>query len=178
MRKERHHDLILKSGAFVDFKVSRDKSNNLVISSITIGFEGAEVPRGGITASTLREIRTSELLVNWFDDNPQSKLTLKQEEFLWGLLINNWKAKGREGVDPISYANLAFFYIKYCENYPNNPTNQLAIDMGIPVKTLQTRLSKARKLGMLTSGAQGVGKAMGALTPLGRKSVGRLVNLA
>lgn len=175
LKNDKKHDLTLSSGAVVDFKVSSDEVGNSVISRISISFDGPVIPLGGINASTLREIRISELMVNWFEENSKNVFEPKEEEFLWKQLLNSWKAHGRDGVPSTSYATLAYFYVKYSEMFPNNPTHRLALDLSIPAKTLQTRLSKARKLGLLTSGTKGTGKAVGAFTPMGRKLVGKLV---
>lgn len=174
-RGKMEHDLELNKDVFVDFKVGSDKLGNPILTEISIGFIGEKVPQGGLTTSMLRDIKVSELLISWFQDNPRSFLSKSDEKYLWIVLSKTWKAHGSKGVLLECYASLAYFYIKTLETNPNNPTATLAKQLKLPVKTLQTRLAQTRKLGLLNTSATGSGKASGSMTLKARKIVKEMI---
>ncbi len=177
MRQKSHklHDLELDENLFLDFRVENDSNGNPVISQITIGFERSNLPDGGLTTSMLRNIRVSDLLINWFLENPKSFLSSHQEKTLWHFLKTNWIRQGSKGISQECYAALSYFYVKASESSPNNPTSALAESLKISVKTAQTRLTQARRLGLLSNTASRSGKASGVLTSHARKIIKELV---
>lgn len=165
------HDLELGEDIYLDFRVQSDEMGNPVVSHISIGFRGTSIPQGGLTASVLRDIRISDLLIKWFEENPKSFLGQGNEKTLWRVITQEWKSRGSKGIQIEYYAALAYFYVKTSEINPNNPTATLASKMNISVKTLQTRLAQARKLGLLSLAGASSGKASGTLTSKARQLI-------
>lgn len=159
-------DLILSNGAMVDFKVSNDETGTPVVSQLVISFGAKHIPAGGIGGSVLREIKISDLLAQWFVESSRGFLNRNQESRLWQSIADPWASGGRTGVEERTYAALAYFYIQYCERFPNTPTAQLAAALRISPKTLSTRLAQCRKLELLSSegSSSRTGKAHGQLT--------------
>lgn len=173
----RKSDLSLSNGANLDFKIANDVTGTPVVSQLLISFDTAAIPAGGIGANLLREIKISELLALWFQESSRSFLPKSQENQLWKILASPWENNRRNGIDERNYAALAYFYIQYCENFPNSPTANLASDLGVSVKTLATRLGQSRKLGFLSSESSGTrtGKAHGRLTKAAKELVIEMV---
>lgn len=171
------HDYQLSNGAYVDFKVKEDPSGTPVISELRIKFEGDGLPIGGIGSSTLREIRTSDLMSLWFEESSRSFLTPTQEKKLWQKVKTPWGNTGRTKAPLGLYAALAYFYLKSLEQNPNNPTDQLAQTLQIPTKTLQKRMTQCRKLGLLTSKSTSLpsGRAGGKLSMECRQLITELI---
>jgi len=176
-KSRRRSDLSLSNGASLDFKIANDVTGTPVVSQLLISFDRAAIPAGGIGANLLREIKISELLTLWFQESSRSFLPKNQENQLWKLISSPWENNRRNGVDEKNYAALAYFYIQYCENFPNSPTANMALDLGVSVKTLATRLRQSRKLGFLSSESSGTrtGKAHGRLTKAAKELVIEIV---
>jgi hypothetical protein len=166
-------DVTLSNGATIDFKVSNDETGTPVVSQLVISFDSTRIPAGGIGGSVLREIKISELLSQWFLESSRSFLSKQQESSLWRSIAAPWSSTGRSGIDEATYAALAYFYIQYCERFPNAPTARLASELEISPKTLSTRLSQCRKLDLLSSEASSsrTGKAHGRLTNKAKKLI-------
>lgn len=166
-------DLRLSNGAMVDFKVSNDETGTPVVSQLVISFGAKHIPAGGIGGSLLREIKISDLLAQWFVESSRSFLSKQQESSLWHSISAPWSSSGRTGIDDATYAALSYFYIQYCERFPNAPTAQLSAALQISPKTLSTRLSQCRKLELLSSEASlsRTGKAHGQLTNKAKKLI-------
>ena len=160
----RQHDLQLTNGALIDFKVGRDENGDMVISSICIGFEKSSIPAGGLGSAILREIRTTDLLARWHQETSIPIFTPSQERKLWSLIESKWPSGGRQGAPTLNYAILSYFYSKYCEMYPKNPTSRMSHDLETSIKTLQTRLAQARKMNLLTSARSTSGRPQGQVT--------------
>ena len=171
------HDFQLSNGAYVDFKVREDLNGTPVISDLRISFEEGTLPLGGIGSSILREIRTSHLMGLWFMESSRSFLTAKQEKLLWQKVSAPWKNTGRLKISIEMYAGLAYFYMKYLEKHPNNPTARLALALQIPTKTLQKRITQCRKSGLLISSPETAptGKASGKLSIVCKKQITKLL---
>ena len=171
---ESRADLVLENGAEVNFKVANDASGTPVIVSLQIAFpKGKGVPTGGIGAAQLREIGINQLLAIWFAESSRSFLTQQQEARVWKFVQSEWPSRGRTGLPDRYYASLAYLYVKYCEEFPSSPTAALAGALQVSTKTISTRLTQARWLGVLTVTKSGVstGRAGGELTPLGRQLI-------
>jgi hypothetical protein len=171
-------DLVLSNGATVNFKVRKDGSGRPVISALQIQFPtSTEVPEGGITAALLREIRMTDLLGAWFEESRVSFLDDSSERFLWARLSQDWRPNGRNPISSNLYAALAYFYVQSCKQSIAAPTLDLSEKLGVNVRTISTRLSQARKLGLLTQNrtSSPSGKAGGELTPLGKRILQEIV---
>jgi hypothetical protein len=171
------HDQTLSNGAYVDFKVGKDSSGTPVITSLTISFNEGQVPNGGIGSTIFREIRTSDLMRLWFLESSRSFLSSNQEKILRGYLNDSSIRRVREEDKESEYAAFAYFYVKLAQVNPNNPTQKLADDLGKSVKTIQAKLTLARKLGLLTmsSGGGPTGRAHGQLTTRCRRMIMEMV---
>lgn len=152
-------DYVLANGARVDFKVRYDSSGGAVVSELHIYFpKNLNVPVGGISANTLREIQIGEILRHWNfqgkNSLPPRELTLKQndEEALLHALHNYPTNLGRRETPPIFLASTAYFYAKLLREHPRTPNVKLAELLEIPIRTVNTRVSKARAAGFLESG--------------------------
>ena len=171
-------DLVLSNGARVNFKVRKDRSGRPVITSLQIQFPASsEIPEGGITAALLREIRMTDLLGAWFEESRVSFLDGSSERLLWAHLSQGWRPNGRNPIANDLYAALAYFYVQSCKQSGAAPTLDLAEKLGVNVRTISTRLSQARKLGLLTQNrtSSPSGKAGGEMTPLGRRILQEIV---
>jgi hypothetical protein len=171
------HDYQLSNGAYVDFKVKEDSNGTPVISEMRISFDEGGLPIGGVGSAILREIRTSDLMSIWFAESSRSFLSVNQEAQLWQKVKKRWENMGRLKVPIELYAALAYFYLKYIEQYPNNPTSSLASDLQIPTKTLQKRMTECRKLGLLISSPESTpsGKASGKLSTQSKRLITQLL---
>ena len=166
-------DVTLSNGATIDFKISNDETGTPVVSQLIISFDSTRIPAGGIGGSLLREIKISELLSQWFLESSRSFLSKQQESSLWRSVAAPWSNTGRTGIDEATYAAVSYFYIQYCERFPNAPTAQLAAALRVSPKTLSTRLSQCRRLELLSSDASTsrTGKAHGQLTNKAKKLI-------
>jgi hypothetical protein len=167
-------DLVLENGAEVEFKVANDASGNPVVTSLQISFpKSMRIPNGGIGAAQLREIGINQLLAIWFVESSRSSLTRQQEGKILHFISNASTSGGRNGLPDRYYACLAYLYVKNREKSPSNPTAVLAKELAVSAKTISTRLTRARKLGVLTPTKSKVstGRAGGELTSKGRKLI-------
>ncbi len=171
------HDQTLSNGAYVDFKVGKDSSGTPVITSLTISFDQGKVPIGGIGSTIFREIRTLDLMRLWFIESSRSFLTSNQEKTLRGYVKELNVRRIRDKDKESEYSAFAYFYVKFAEVNPNNPTQRLADDLEKSVKTIQAKLTLARKHGLLTmsSGSGPTGRAHGQLTAKCRRLIMELV---
>jgi hypothetical protein len=139
----------LSNGAYVDFKIKEDSNGTPVISELRIFFAEDSLAVGGIGSTILREIRTFDLMRMWSIKSSRSFLSADQELQLWKKIKQPWENMGRLGTPTELYAALAYFYLKYNEHNPKSPSANLATDLQIPNKTLNTRIARCRKLGLL-----------------------------
>ena len=169
----RRFDFALRNGALVDFKVEIDETGTPVISQLLITFDTKQPPAGGIGGSSLREIRISDLLADWFLESSTSFLNPTQEQRLWDLVSGAWPRTGRNAPNDSLYAALAYLYVRFQESHPNSPTAKLASELNVSVKTVSTRLASCRRLGLLStdSGLGTSGKASGRLTKRSKQIV-------
>jgi hypothetical protein len=160
-------DFVLSNGALVEFKTRRDKTGAAVVTRIEIWFpKGAEIPLGGINSSTLREIPLSYITSTLNVKKRILELTPAEEEQLLELLRDYPSSPGRVPVDPVYLAATAYFFEKFMGQEPYNPNVALSAELGVPVRTITTRVGKARSLGFLMTGTttRVGGQARGALT--------------
>jgi len=177
MNKGQQADLVTSSGVEVNFKVSTDLLGNAVITSLHLDFpKGGEIPVGGIGAAELREISINNLLAMWFEESSSSYLNKQERSTLLKFLTRKWPNGGRQGLPEHYYAGLAYLYVEYSEKNPRNPTAELAKSLDAPVKTISTRLTQARKIGVLSSSQvkASTGRANGKVTKQGKKLVNEI----
>lgn len=174
----RKYDFALSNGALVDFKVAIDETGTPVISQLLITFDGKLPPAGGIGGSSLREIRISDLLADWFIDSSTSFLNPNQEQKLWAFVSGTWPRAGRNASNETLCAALAYLYVRFQELHPNSPTAKLATELNVSVKTVSTRLASCRRLGLLStdSGLGTSGKASGRLTKRSKQIVQLIID--
>lgn len=178
MPRNRQPDVELGNGAEVNFKIGKDVAGNVVITHLQISFDSsAEIPIGGIGAAQLREVSINHLLSLWYQESSKSYLSKSQEFKAWEILRKEWPKSGRNGLPEIYYACLAYMYISYCEEFPSNPTSELASKLQIKSKTLSTQLSQSRKKGMLSiiDVSTRKGRAYGEITPKAKKEIATLL---
>lgn len=174
MNAAKQADLVLSNGVEVNFKVSMDLQGNAVISSLHFDFpKGAKIPTGGIGASQVREVSINNLMAMWFEESSRSYLDKKQRSSLIEFLLKEWPNGGRQGLPDGYYAALSYLYVEFAEKSPRNPTAELAKFLRAPTKTVSTRLTQSRKLGVLSPSQknQFSGKASGSLTKYGKKLI-------
>lgn len=174
MNAAKQADLVLSNGVEVNFKVSMDLQGNAVISSLHFDFpKGAKIPTGGIGASQVREVSINNLMALWFEESSRSYLDRKQRTSLIEFLLKEWPNGGRQGLPDGYYAGLSYLYVEFAEKSPRNPTAELAKFLRAPTKTVSTRLTQARKLGVLSPSQKNKssGKASGSLTKYGKRLV-------
>lgn len=80
------------------------------------------------------------------------------------------QARGGSGKDPLFYASQARLYVELMEAGYANPVEVLAERQGAKVGTVQSRLRKARELGLLTKPGKGI-KGRSVLTERGRRLI-------
>ena len=162
-----HPDLLLHSGAAVEVRTRRDPSGANVVSEIRVRFpRDKEIPLGGITSNVLREIPLSYLTNEAHSPKRHLDLSEAEEDVLLHLLRNYPSSPGRVPVEAIYPAATAYFYEKFLGEQPYLPNVALGNALGVPVRTISTRVSKARSLGYLQTGTttRVGGRARGALT--------------
>lgn len=160
----------------VNFKISTDPLGNTVVSSLHLDFpEGVEIPVGGISAIGLREISINNLLAMWFKESSSLYLNTQERNTLIKFLKRGFPHGGRKGLPKHYYAGLSYLYIEYSEKNPGNPTSMLAKSLDMPVKTISTQLSRARKFGILTPSPRvSTGRASGKMTEQGKKLINEI----
>ena len=130
----------------------------------------AKVPRGGLTARLLREVRIGESLrffTSGFRDRHKSWLELIG---IWpqgrrGYTLpstRNVSRLGRRGKPDIFYANIAKDYVKRVIAGSRSPVKEMAKARRFPPENMRDMVHEARRRGLLTSGKQG--KLGGGLT--------------
>jgi len=178
MNQSTRVDLVLSNGAEMNFKVGQDVSGNPVISYLQISFSRSrDIPKGGISATLLRELTIGEMLALWFQESSRSFLSKRDEQSVWQQLHGGGGPSGRKGLPPFYYACLSYMYMKQCELTPGNPTAEIAQRLKVSPKTISTRLAQARRIGVLTGRKDGssVTRAGGILTAEGKKIIAAFV---
>ena len=167
----------LSNGAYVDFKVKEDSNGTPVISELRVFFDEGDLAVGGVGSTILREIRTFDLIRMWSVESSRSFLSADQELQLWKKIKKPWESMGRLGAPTELYAALAYFYLKYIEQNPNSPTSNLATDLQISPKTLSTRITRCRELGLLGDPLKITpsGKASGKLSTKSKSLITKLL---
>ena len=171
-------DLVLSNGVEINFKVGKDVNGNAAVVQISLDFpKSKKIPTGGISAAILREISINKLIETWFETSLVTTLSNKEETILWKFLTKEHPSSGRSGLPEEFYAAIAYFYVRYCQQYPSSPNSELAKKLGVSTKTLSTRLAQARRLEVLTSNRRQrpTGRAGGELTPAAKKLIHQLV---
>jgi hypothetical protein len=177
-------DYVLTNGARVDFKVRYDTSGGAAVSELRVYFPPTiDIPVGGITANTLREIHIGELLRHWNSQGhdvliPQGhRLNKSGEEALLHALHNYPTNLGRTETPPIFLASTAYFYAKLLRENPRTPNVKLSELLEPPLRTINTRVSKARTAGFLESGDRNRvgGRGRGYLTPMAIEEISKFL---
>jgi len=151
--QNQRHDIVLESGALVEIKARKDALGANVISELHVVFPAdQEVPRGGITTQLLREIPLAFLLNEVHAQKRTLRLSEHQEKLLLELLRNFPSSPGRAPIAPIYPASVAYFYEKFLSQKPYQPIATISDVLGVPARTIGTRVAKARSLGFLLSG--------------------------
>ena len=149
-------DLVLSNGAIVEFKVTRDQGGGVVVSRLEIFFpDPSDIPPGGITANTIREIPLSQLTksINLDDrDHHGFRLPEMVEKDLVQLLRHYPKSTGGKPVPEIYPAAMAYLFERVLSENPLNPNVALSQLLDVPVQTVATRLKRANTLGFLLRG--------------------------
>jgi hypothetical protein len=169
-------DLVLSNGALVEFKTRKDRTGAAVVSRLEIWFpEGAEIPIGGINSASLREVPLSYITSTLNAQTRILELSAAQEEELLNLLRNYPSTPGRVAIDPVYLAATAYFFEKFMGEDPYKPNVSLSRELGVPVRTITTRVAKARSLGFLITGTttRVGGTARGALTITAQQELSR-----
>lgn len=172
--QKQEHDLVLESGALVKIKARRDAMGANVICELQVAFPtGREVPLGGITTQVLREIPLAFLLNELHAQTRALRLSENHENLLLNVLRNFPSSPGRVPIGAIYPASVAYFYEKYLSQKPYQPIVTLSDVLGVPARTMGTRVAKARSLGYLTSGAtiRSGGRARGKLSATAKKII-------
>lgn len=163
-------DFILADGTHLNVKINNDEHGNPVISSLYFFYpKNRKIPQGGIAASTLREVKLEEILKDHFQKHPSFELSVYEKQFIWKFVKNDLFPTGRTAYPNEYYAFLSYLYVDTFQNFPNDTTARLADLLGLPKRTLLSRLATARKLQILSQNSpQGPsGKAGGMLTEKG-----------
>ena len=177
-------DYVLTNGARVDFKVRYDASGSAAVSELRVYFpRTSDLPVGGITAKTLREIHIGEILRHWNTQGhdalaPQGyRLKKSDEDALLHALHNYPTNLGRAETPPIFLASTAYFYAKLLRENPRTPNVKLSELLDTPIRTINTRVSKARAAGFLESGDRNRvgGRGRGYLTPMAIEEISKFL---
>lgn len=177
-------DYVLTNGARVDFKVRYDTSGGAAVSELRVYFpQTIGLPVGGISANTLREIHIGVLLRHWNNNDhgflvPQGhRLNKSDEEALLHALHNYPANLGRTETPPIFLAGIAYFYAKLLRENPRTPNVNLSELLEMPIRTINTRVSKARAAGFLESGdrTRVGGRGRGYLTPMAIEQISKFL---
>ena len=161
-------DYVLSNGAMVEVKTRRDEAGANVITELHVVIRrGKPVPLGGITARVLREIPLAYLANEAHAPQARLALNARDEALLLDLLRAYPSAQGRNPIKSIYLAATAYFYEKYLRQKPYTPNTTLSEVLDVPVRTVSTRVAKARSSGYLEKGATARlgGGGRGSLTP-------------
>lgn len=177
-------DYVLTNGARVNFKVRYDTTGGAAVSELRVYFPPPiDIPVGGITANTLREIHIGELLRHWNSQGHDvlasqgQRLNKSDEEALLHALHNYPTNLGRTETPPIFLASTAYFYAKLLRENPRTPNVKLSELLETPIRTINTRVSKARAEGFLESGDRNRvgGRGRGYLTPMAIEEISKFL---
>lgn len=136
--------------------ISWDDEHRIVFRSLALEPRHDGVPLGGVTSKVWRSAFTGELL----DD--ARGLFLDISEFALQIEAPSWGAPGATGHADEAYAYVAFLYRLAALAGSRSPVESLAESMGCSRATASTRLTAARKRGLLTGSSRG--RAGGRLT--------------
>lgn len=170
-------DLVLSSGAIVEFKVTRDEAGAVVISRLEIFFpDPSSIPPGGISAASIREIPLSDITKTINLDPPtglDSRFSPTEEKDLVELVRRYPRSTGGKPVPLIYPAAMAYLFERILDDQPLNPNVALSVLLEVPVETVSTRLKRARALGLLLRGAKPRtgGKARGVASETARGQI-------
>lgn len=163
-------DFVLSDGTHLNIKIDNDKNGTPVISSLHFHFPNKKViPQGGISASTLREVRFEDLFREYFKHIEETKSNPYERKLIIKFLKIAYLSAGRTTLPPEYFAAISYLYLEQFKITPKDPTNQLAILLGIPKRTVLYQLATARKLGLLSQNSPHgpSGRAGGSFTAEG-----------
>jgi hypothetical protein len=157
----------------VEFSLRTDKSGAKVLTELRLYYpesEDTDLPLGGITAKVLRSVSLYDLKKRWLNEGDFFRLSVEQEEILLDLLRNYPSKQGRVPVPAIYLAGIAYLYESALRKSPQ-PNKYVGHALGARVRTIATRVSKARKEGFLENGevARRGGLAKGQVSDKAKK---------
>lgn len=131
----------------------------LVCSGLDIQFtEKGAVPNRPINSRYFQLLGLGEILqsareeyVMWADTLTEVYQDMEAES-----QTREWPFPGASGHSDEKYAHLAYLYLKLIWQAKPNPIDELAIHMNCDRETASSRLSEAKKRGLLTGPRQGV----------------------
>jgi hypothetical protein len=172
------YPVVVSDGWHARVKAVRNSAGDLVITELQLLAVSPEAKVAGLTSSTLRQLKLTDLVESAVED-------LEDVELQWLLdcpdddsasirnvwhndVRGDWPRQGRtpHGLD--MYAKTAFFYVDELRKNPTSPLQTLATKLDIDRITLARRIDKARQLGLLTRPLRvgnSPGKPGGSLTP-------------
>jgi len=174
------NDFVLPDGTHLNIKINNDRNGTPVISSLHFFYpQKSMIPQGGISASTLREVRFEDLFKEYFRREKEIDQSPNKRKAIIKYLRNVSLPSGRIAYPPEYYAAISFLYLDQFKLTPSDPTNQIAILLDLPKRTLVNRLATARKLGLLSQNSPHgpSGKAGGSLTDKGIEALDTVLQM-
>lgn len=169
-KNNRQSDFVLPDGTHLNIKIGIDANGTPVISSLHFHFPSNNViPPGGISASTLREVKFEDLYVEYYKHAEASKSSTYERKLIIKYLKKSQQAQGRIIHPPEYFAAISYLYLEQFKLTPKDPTNQLAALLNLPKRTVLYQLATARKMGLLSQNSPDgpSGRAGGSLTEEG-----------
>jgi len=174
------NDFVMSDGTHLNMKVDKDQNGTPVISSLHFFYpKRIRIPQGGISASTLREVRFEDLFREYFrKQDEEDKYSTSERKAVKKYISEISLPSGRSAFPAEYYAAISFLYLEQFKKTPKDPTNQLSLLLGIPKRTLVNQLATARKLGLLSQNSPDgpSGKAGGSLTEAGLRALKVILN--
>ena len=172
------NDFVLPDGTHLNIKINNDRNGTPVISSLHFFYpQKSMIPQGGISASTLREVRFEDLFKEYFRREKEIDQSPNDRKAIIKYLRNVSLPSGPIAYPPEYYAAISFLYLDQFKLTPLDPTSQLATLLNIPKRTVVNRLATARKLGLLSQNSPRgpSGRAGGSLTDEGVRALERIL---
>ena len=170
-------DFVLSDGTYLDMKIDEDENGTPVISSLHFFFPKKQpIPQGGISASTLREVRFEDLFREYFKREKEEEDSPYERKLVVKYLKKTVLPTGRTAYPLEYYAAISSLYLDQFKRTPKDPTSQIALLLNLPKRTVVNRLATARKLGLLSQNSPHgpSGKAGGSLTEKGMQALDKI----
>lgn len=174
----RHSDFVLSDGTHLNMKIDKDINGTPVISSLHFFFpNGITIPQGGISASTLREVRFEDLFREYYRLEESIENSSHERKKIIKYLKNLNLPSGRTAYPHEYYAAISYLYLDQFKKTPKDPTSQLSVLLNLPKRTLVNRLATARKMGLLSQNSPHgpSGRAGGSLTEEGERALKKVL---